>query len=157
MNDELIYHAGDLTLPARPESGMDVRQSPSGRGPKPDAKDDDVMDQDYDPMEGKKDNKSGLDLGALERDLLEYQFSEDDDDESVTEDKVDDHQTTKRQPIRRAKKGLKRLRSRAGSKTVNQKVIKTKMNAAVTLAKHLARVKLDKDIAGIGWGRKRKT
>ena len=35
---------------------------------------------------------------------------------SVTDDSADDHQTTKRQPIRRAKKGLNRLRSRAGSK-----------------------------------------
>ena len=34
-------------------------------------------------MEGKKDKSSGLDLGALERDLLEYQFSEDDDDGDV--------------------------------------------------------------------------
>ena len=33
--------------------------------------------------------------------------------ESVTDDSADDHQTTNRQPIRRAKKGLKRLRSRA--------------------------------------------
>ena len=32
-------------------------------------------------MEGKKDKSSGLDLVALERDLLEYQFSEDDDDD----------------------------------------------------------------------------
>ena len=30
-------------------------------------------------MEGKGENSSGLDLGALERGLLEYQFSEDDD------------------------------------------------------------------------------
>ena len=58
---------------------MDMRQNPSGPGPKPDAKDDDVMDQDHDPMEGKEDKMSGLDLGALERDLLEYQFSDDDD------------------------------------------------------------------------------
>ena len=35
---------------------------------------------------------------------------------SVTDDSADDHQTTKRQPIRRAKKELNRLRSRAGSK-----------------------------------------
>ena len=46
--------------------------------------------------------------------------------ESVMEDSADDHQTTKRHSIRRAKKGLKRLRSRAGSKTVNQKSDKVK-------------------------------
>ena len=34
-------------------------------------------------MEGKEDKTSGLDLGALERDLLEYQFSEDDEDGEV--------------------------------------------------------------------------
>ena len=28
--DELFYHAGDLTVPARPDSGMDMRQGPSG-------------------------------------------------------------------------------------------------------------------------------
>ena len=78
VNDELFYHAGDLTVPARPDSGMDMRQGPSGPGPKPDANDDDVMDQDDDPMEGKEDKTRGLD--ALKRDLLEYQFSEDDDD-----------------------------------------------------------------------------
>ena len=48
---------------------------------------------------------------------------------------ADDHQATKRQPIRRAKKGLKRLRTRTGSKTVNQEVIKSKVNAVVTLAR----------------------
>ena len=55
--------------------------------------------------------------------------------ESITEDSADDHQATKRQPIRGSKKGLKRLRSRAGSKTLNQKLIKSKVNAVVTLAK----------------------
>ena len=81
VNDELFYHAGDLTVPARPDSGMDMQQGPSGPGPKPDTKDDERMDQDYDHMEGKGDKSDGLDLGALERDLLENQFSEDDDGE----------------------------------------------------------------------------
>ena len=75
MNVELFHHARDLTVPARRDSGMDMRQGSSGAGPKPDANDDDAMDQDDDPMEGKEDKTSGLDLGALERDLLEYQFS----------------------------------------------------------------------------------
>ena len=77
VNDELFYHAGDLTEPARPDSVMDMRQGSPGPGPRPDTNDD---DQDDKTMEGKKDKSSGLDLGALERDLLEYQFSEDDDD-----------------------------------------------------------------------------
>ena len=92
------------------------------------------------------------------REVLEKLMSSTESDvltESVTEDSAVDHQTTKRQPIRRAKKGQKRLRSRAGRKTEIQKVIKTKVNAAVTLAKHLARVKLDMEIAGIGWGKKK--
>ena len=54
MNDELLYHAGDLTVPARPDLVMDMRQGPSGPGPKPDAKDDDVTDQGDDPIEGKE-------------------------------------------------------------------------------------------------------
>ena len=81
VNDELFYHAGDLTVPARPVSGMDMRQGPSGPGPKPDTNDDELMDQDDDHMKEKGEKSGRLDLGALERDLLEYQFSEDDDGE----------------------------------------------------------------------------
>ena len=36
MNDELFYHAGNLTVPARPDSGMDMRRGPSGPGPRQD-------------------------------------------------------------------------------------------------------------------------
>ena len=39
------------------------------------------MDQDDDHMEEKGERSGGMDLGALERDLLEYQFSEDDNGE----------------------------------------------------------------------------
>ena len=85
LNDELFYHAGDLTLPARPNSGMDMRQETSGPGSKLDAKIDDVKDQVDDTMEGKEDKTSGLYLGALQRDLLEYQLSEDDDNGEVDE------------------------------------------------------------------------
>ena len=81
VSDELFYHAGDLTVPARPDSGMDMRQGPSGPKPKPDTNDDELMDQEDDPMEGKGEKSSEIDLGALERDLLEYHFSEDDDGE----------------------------------------------------------------------------
>ena len=30
VDDELFYHAGDMAVPARPDSGMDARQGPSG-------------------------------------------------------------------------------------------------------------------------------
>ena len=83
VNDELFYHAGDMTVPARPDSGTDSRQGPSGPRPKPDANDDELMDQDdNDDETGSRTEKPGeTDLGALERDLLEYRFSEDDDGE----------------------------------------------------------------------------
>ena len=81
VNDELFYHAGDLTVPARPDSGMDMQQGPSLPRPKPDTNDDEQMDQDDDHMEGKGEKLDGKDLGAMERDLLEYQFFEDDDGE----------------------------------------------------------------------------
>ena len=81
VDEELFYNAGDLTVPARPDSGMDMRQGPSGSKPKPDANDDELMDQDDDHMEEKGEKSYGEDLGALERDLLEYQFSEYDDAE----------------------------------------------------------------------------
>ena len=81
VNDELFYHAGDLTVPARPDSGMDMRKSPSGSKPKSDTDDDERMDQDDDHKEGKTEKSAEVDLRALERDLLEYQFSEDNDGE----------------------------------------------------------------------------
>ena len=83
VDDELFYHAGDMAVPARPDSGTDARQGPSGPKPKPDANDDELMDQDdNDDGTGSKTEKPGeTDLGALERDLLEYRFSEDDDGE----------------------------------------------------------------------------
>ena len=43
--------------------------------------------------------------------------------ESVTEDSADDQQITRKLPVRPAKKGLKRLKGKMGSKTVNQKVV----------------------------------
>ena len=81
VNDELFYHAGDLIVPARPDSGMDPRQGPLGPGPNPDPYDDELMDQDDDQMEEKGEKSGGMDIGALERELLEYQFSEDQDGE----------------------------------------------------------------------------
>ena len=81
VNDELFYHAGDMTVPARPDSGTDSRQGPSGPRPKLDAGDDELMDHDDNDTEGKTEKPGETDLGALERDLLEYRFSEDDDGE----------------------------------------------------------------------------
>ena len=83
VDDELFYHAGDMAVPARPDSGMNARQGPSEPKPRPDADDDELMDQDdNDDGTGSKTEKPGeTDLGALERDLLEYRFSEDDDGE----------------------------------------------------------------------------
>ena len=77
----MFYHAGDLTVPGRPDSGIDTRQGPSGPKPKPDADDDELMDQDDDDIGVKTEKPGETDLGALERDLLEYRFSEDDDGE----------------------------------------------------------------------------
>ena len=51
--------------------------------------------------------------------------------ESVTEDSTDDPQITRKLPVSRAKKWLKRLRGKTGSKTVNQKVVKSKDSAVV--------------------------
>ena len=254
VNDELFYHAGDLTAPARPDSGVDTRQGPS------------QMDQDEDDTRVKTERPGETDLGALERDLVEYRFSEDDDGEvdgslllmtpssfmsptkealadlspvdpisqarecrsrdpqrmlhesprrrkieesmrvcflstlpeeeweryqselerktgatwsrvnfmerswdvirrygtqsimkvglnqpimrevlekimnsmesdvlteSVTEDSADDHQVTKKLPVRRAKKGLKRLKGKTGSRAMNQRVVKSKASTVV--------------------------
>ena len=125
---------------------------------------------------GKTEKQGETDLGALERDLLEYRFSKDDDrevdgrswdvirrygtqfimkvglnqpimrevlekimnsmesdvlTESVTEDSTDDQQVTKKLPVGRARKGLKRLKGKTGSRAVNQTVVKSKASAVV--------------------------
>ena len=51
--------------------------------------------------------------------------------ESVTEDSADDQQVTKKLPVRRAKKGLKRLKGKTGSRAVNQRVVKSKASTKV--------------------------
>ena len=51
--------------------------------------------------------------------------------ESVTEDSADDQQVTKKLPVRRARKGLKRLKGKTGSRAVNQRVVKSKASAVV--------------------------
>ena len=59
--------------------------------------------------------------------------------ESVTEGSADDHQIMRKLAVRRAKKGLKRLKGRIGSKTVNQKALKSKTNAVVASLAKVAR------------------
>ena len=51
--------------------------------------------------------------------------------ESVTEDSADDQQDTKKLSVRRARKGLKRLKGKTGSRAVNQRVVKSKASAVV--------------------------
>ena len=61
-------------------------------------------------------------LNSMESDVLT---------ESVTEDSADDQQVTKKLPVRRARKGLKRLKGKTGSRAVNQRVVKSKASAVV--------------------------
>ena len=58
---------------------------------------------------------------------------------SVTKDSADDQQITRKLPVRRAKKGLKRLKGKIESKTVNRKVVKSKASAEVALMARSAR------------------
>ena len=51
--------------------------------------------------------------------------------ESVTEDSADDQQITRKLPVRRVKKGLKRLKGKTGSRAVNQKVVRSKASTVV--------------------------
>ena len=51
--------------------------------------------------------------------------------ESVTEDSADDQQVTKKLPVRRARKGLKRLKGKTGSRAVNPRVVKSKSSTVV--------------------------
>ena len=81
LDDEVFYHAVDLTLPPWSDSGVYMRQDGSGPGPGPkpdDANNDDAEGQDDEPMNAKEQKTSETDLGALETDMLEYQFSEND-------------------------------------------------------------------------------
>ena len=141
VNDELFYHAGDMTVPARQDSGIDSRQGPSGPRPKPDAGDDELMDQDDDDndTEGKTGKPGETDLGALERDLLEYRFSEDDDGEvdgslllMTPSSFMSPTKVAKKLPVRRARKGLKRLKGKTGSRAMNPRVVKSRASAGVT-------------------------
>ena len=77
ISGQVLYQTGELTIPARPDSGVEMRQGPSGPGPKPDdgGKKEDANKENQgedNPMEGKGDKMNEFDLGAPERDLLEY-------------------------------------------------------------------------------------
>ena len=69
-------------------------------------------------------------MSAVESDVLT---------ESVTEDSANDQQITRKLTVRRAKKGLKRLKGKTGSKTVNQEVEKSKVSAVVASLARAAR------------------
>ena len=77
--------------------------------------------------------KVGLNQPIM-REVLEklMDFTESDGlTESVTKDSADENPIMKRQPVKRAKKGLKRLKGKVGSKTVNSELIKSKENTLV--------------------------
>ena len=75
--------------------------------------------------------------------------------ESVTEDSADDQQVMRTLTVRRAKKGLKRLKGKTGSRAVNQKVVKSK---ASTVVASLARVARSGESGqGDGAGEKKRT
>ena len=61
-------------------------------------------------------------VNAVESDVLT---------ESVTEESADDQQITRKLPVRGAKKGLKRLKGKTGSRAVNQKVVRSKARTVV--------------------------
>ena len=52
--------------------------------------------------------------------------------ESVTEDTADDQHVAKKLPVRRARKGLKRLKGKTGSRAMNPRVVKSRASAVVT-------------------------
>ena len=81
INDKFFYQAGDLMVPARPTSGIDMLQVASGPGLKPEdeRKDKDANKENPEEdnhIDGRSDKVREFDLGALERDLLEYDFKE---------------------------------------------------------------------------------
>ena len=76
------------------------------------------------------------------REILEKMMNSVESDvltESVTEDSADDQQITRKLPVRRSKKGLKRLKGKTGSRAVNQKVVKSKASTVVASLAEVAR------------------
>ena len=85
--------------------------------------------------------KVGLNQPIMREVLGKLMNSEESDvlTESVSEDSADENQVVRKLPVRRAKKGLKRLKGRIGSKSVNQKAVKWKANAIVASLTKVAR------------------
>ena len=86
--------------------------------------------------------KVGLNQPIMREVLEKIMNSVESDDvltESVTEDSADDQQITRKLPVRRAKKGLKRLKGKTGSRAVNQKVVKSKASTVVASLARVAR------------------
>ena len=52
--------------------------------------------------------------------------------ESVTEDRADNYQITRKQPVKRAKKGPKKFQGKVVSKIINHRVIESKAKVVVT-------------------------
>ena len=78
--------------------------------------------------------------------------------ESVTEDSADDQQITRKLSVRRARKGLKRLKGKTGSKIMNPKVVKSKASAVVASLTRAARqVRVDKEMVRRWTGEKKRT
>ena len=77
--------------------------------------------------------------------------------ESVTEDSADDQQITRKLPVRRAKKRLKRLKRKTGSRAVNQKVVRSKASTVVASLAGVARSSENGqgDGAMLAWEKKR--
>ena len=75
---------------------------------------------------------------------------------SVTEDRADDYQITRKQPVKRAKKGPKRFKETVGIKIVNQRVIKSKANVVVISLAKVSRTNENGqgDRAALGGGEK---
>ena len=85
--------------------------------------------------------KVGLNQPIM-REILEKMMNSVESDvltESVTEDSADDQQITRKLPVRRSKKGLKRLKGKTGSRAVNQKVVKSKASTVVASLAGVAR------------------
>ena len=77
--------------------------------------------------------KVGLNQPIM-REVLEKTMSSVESDvltESITEDSADGQQVTRKLSVRRAKKGLKRLKGKTGSRAVNQRVVKSKASTVV--------------------------
>ena len=98
--------------------------------------------------------KVGLNRPIM-REVLEKLISSVESD-VLTEDSADAQRITRKLLIRRAKKGLKRLKGKTGSKNVNQKLVKSKASAVVASLAEVARPSESgqEDVATLAGGEK---